>query len=422
MDGYPADKVSAVKDMIRNEASEISNMIFCEILKEELPQQIDVQLWQNKDDNDSSLACFMSGSSSHDKFVFAVYELAMKHVLDNGTKDVLRSTLIHEMVHAADWSKLNAYGNMLENISNRINNYYAETGCEHELGNSLFLSLDILQHYRAEGVAILSEQLLSRRYESAFIDGNKLSKDVKLIASLIEYLANCDDNEMRKRLYDMLRGYVYRQQIEGEKSMYLVSSILLKILYTNNSIDRDLYGKAKRGCLSDEEAYIIVRASLSLSLSAYVEGLVAFNNGCELIPIRKFLDFCENFQDEVDESYIVNFTKMVNSPKINVDSFIDFVGRIMGSPMSDNELKAEYKNFFDSVDKYSKYPELVQKVENLYGILLNNESTKDKNIARWALTYIFDEYDVIHDEIPIFGYVDDMIVADIALKLLKERK
>lgn len=422
MNGYPADKVYAVKNLIRDEVSEISKLVFCEILKEDLPKEIDIQLWQNKDDEDARLACFMAGSSSRDKFVFVVFEIAVRHVLDNGIEDVLHSTLIHEMIHAADWSKLDAYCDMLENISNKIDDYYAGAGYGYGLGNSLYDSLNILQHYRAEGVAILSEQLLSRRHEAAFFDGNKLSEKVKRIAVFTGYLAICYDREIRNDLYQRLHDYAYYNVADGEKSTYIASSILLKVLYTNKSIDFDLYEKAQKGCLSDEEAYIIVRASLSLSLSAYIEGLVAFNNGCDLIPIRKFLDFCGNFQDEVDESYIANFTKMVSRPKMNAKSFIDFVGRIMGSPMSDNELQVEYKNFFNSVDTYSKYPELVQKVENLYEVLLNNESREYKNVARWALTYIFDEYDVIHDEVPIFGYVDDMIIADIALKLFAEKK
>jgi hypothetical protein len=44
---------------------------------------------------------------------------------------------------------------------------------------------------------------------------------------------------------------------------------------------------------------------------------------------------------------------------------------------------------------------------------------KDENeIAIWALTYLFDEEELIYDSIPIFRYQDDWLVLDAALRLI----
>ena len=48
-----------------------------------------------------------------------------------------------------------------------------------------------------------------------------------------------------------------------------------------------------------------------------------------------------------------------------------------------------------------------------------NDDTEKKSIAQWALSYLFDEQDLIHDDIKGIGLVDDETVIDYALKLIE---
>ncbi|MBO4822344.1 MAG: hypothetical protein J5548_12890 [Prevotella sp.] len=54
----------------------------------------------------------------------------------------------------------------------------------------------------------------------------------------------------------------------------------------------------------------------------------------------------------------------------------------------------------------------------LYAFLKNENDSDRKLIAQWALTYFFDDEDVIHDDIHGMGFVDDLVVLDYALNLL----
>lgn len=42
-----------------------------------------------------------------------------------------------------------------------------------------------------------------------------------------------------------------------------------------------------------------------------------------------------------------------------------------------------------------------------------------KSGAQWALTYFFDDEDIIHDDVAGIGYVDDITVIDYAIRLLE---
>ena len=60
------------------------------------------------------------------------------------------------------------------------------------------------------------------------------------------------------------------------------------------------------------------------------------------------------------------------------------------------------------------------KITELYTILKNDPDEERKKIAQWALTYFFDDQDIIHDDIKGLGYVDDLIVIDRALIILDQ--
>jgi uncharacterized membrane protein YkvA (DUF1232 family) len=47
---------------------------------------------------------------------------------------------------------------------------------------------------------------------------------------------------------------------------------------------------------------------------------------------------------------------------------------------------------------------------------------EQNEIAIWSLTYLFDEEELIYDSIPFFGYQDDWLVLNDAIRLIKTSK
>jgi len=58
--------------------------------------------------------------------------------------------------------------------------------------------------------------------------------------------------------------------------------------------------------------------------------------------------------------------------------------------------------------------DIQQKAEKLLPLAINENNP----IAIWALTYLYDDQDLVHDQIAILGYQDDWLVVDAALRLI----
>jgi len=63
---------------------------------------------------------------------------------------------------------------------------------------------------------------------------------------------------------------------------------------------------------------------------------------------------------------------------------------------------------------------LKDKVTAQYSILKNNDNPDRRRTAQWALTYFFDDEDIIHDEVSGLGLVDAITVIDYAIRLLQK--
>lgn len=166
--------------------------------------------------------------------------------------------------------------------------------------------------------------------------------------------------------------------------------------------------------LTDEETITIMRAALSITLIGYVQGLTTLGN--KISPIRPFLDFCASVQQDADEDNITAYEMLVKNPK-SADSFNAAMDQIMGSCIPEEELDDIYAKFKDSPIDDALYPKLKEKVSKLYSIFKNDNNAERRRLAQWALTYFFDDEDVIHDDVSGLGLVDDITIIDYALDL-----
>lgn len=178
--------------------------------------------------------------------------------------------------------------------------------------------------------------------------------------------------------------------------------------------------------ISDEEVKTIMRPTLGLSLASYIQGLMLL--GKNVAPIMPFLLFCGKLQYELElmnpaQSKVENdnataFSQLVQQPA-SADIFKSAMNQIMGYNTPIEELDNLYMNFINNPIDDPLYSKQKEKVSTLYSILKNEENSDKQLIAQWALTYFFDDQDVINDDIIGIGFIDDLVVLDYALNLLK---
>lgn len=95
------------------------------------------------------------------------------------------------------------------------------------------------------------------------------------------------------------------------------------------------------------------------------------------------------------------------------------MGKITRSISPKTEIDECYKAFREDKAKQSLHSHLMEKVDALYACFKNGENPKNKHIAQLALTYLFNQNDLIHDNLEGVGLVDDVTVIDHALKIIK---
>lgn len=139
--------------------------------------------------------------------------------------------------------------------------------------------------------------------------------------------------------------------------------------------------------------------------------------GEKVAPAKPFLDFCALLQKEYEADNIKAFCDLLSLPLTN-EVFETVMKQIMGCVMDEEEIDSYYKIFKENLSNNTVYLQMKEKVEKLYVLLKNDKDDERKRIAQWALTYLFDDQDVIHDDIKGLGYIDDMAVMDYALDII----
>ena len=115
---------------------------------------------------------------------------------------------------------------------------------------------------------------------------------------------------------------------------------------------------------------------------------------------------------------MVAYEHLLQQPRSET-AFNEAMNQIMGSCISEEELNDLYAKFMEDTNMFSLYPKLKDKITALYSVLKIDSNPDRKRLAQWALTYFFDDEDIIHDNVNGLGLVDDETVIDYAIQLLQ---
>lgn len=420
MDGYSGEQRMEAKQVLRAAFRDTAVKVFQEVLDRPLPETITVNLAVSRNDElkgegAARLASFNSELSRIDSFNFTIRELTVKKVLDHSDLTLFKSTVIHEMFHAADLSMLEENQRLFDGLREKINESFSDFNQEVSNGYiALLKTLQMFNHYRAEGVAILGESLLMKSEFGAIDNATALFCRVFEMAMM--------------RAQMSIYGYRSEDGFDEDvfHGAYAVAPIILLMVFgKGEAVKGELVMKALDGLhdgmydLSDEEIISIMRSALALNLTGYIQGLVSL--GDQVAPIRPFLDFCISLQQDGDEDSTNAYEQLMNEPR-SAASFNAAMSQIMGSCMDEEELAALYEDFITNASDASFSLQMREKVTTLYNIFKNDGNPDRQRLAQWALTYFFDDEDIIHDDVSGLGFVDDIIIIDYAINLLNHEQ
>jgi hypothetical protein len=197
---------------------------------------------------------------------------------------------------------------------------------------------------------------------------------------------------------------------------------LLKTIHPEKAIKIEDFiidlSNTDRRNLSKEDIYELLALCMRVDLSMYVQAILNNQtlNGDDAFPKDQFFRCCAIIQNESPNAMVSSFAQNIGACGHNKDSkmFIALLKDLLGYKMETQELVDNYKIFSENKHDEDVYVGLQIKAEQLMLHALNHEN----EVAIWALTYLFDEQDYIHDELPILGWQDDWMVLDAAVKML----
>ena len=274
MDGYSKEQRQSAKQAIRAQFRETASKVFQDVLGKPLPESITVNMAisdreEMKGESAARLASFNVELSRGGSSFFTIREITVKTILEQSDSELLKSTVIHEMFHAADQYMLKSNREIFEDVEDDI--YEDADRFNYDGQNAhiaLLNTLQVFDHYRAEGVALLGESLL-------------MKTPFGVVAHATAQFCKTFELTMM-RAQKMIGGYRGSAIFDKEtfhKAYHVAPIILLLVLEQGEDIPSELAQKALR-CLgsgkydlTDGEIATIMRSAITSGVSSATAAL-----------------------------------------------------------------------------------------------------------------------------------------------------
>lgn len=390
--------------------------------------KLNIRLEQSKQvsRNHFVLASFDVIRSNKEDFYFSIYMESIENLYQDYMNKKApidideASTILHELIHAADLTLLKEVIDEQKESQNLSLLKEANFGIvdleEDNLDYNVQWSvLSYLNTFRAEGVAILSEKLFN--HNKSILDHHESEK---------RFQKDLDE------LFDLYKNFNYHNRIENNKIYKKLNLLKLKAY---EYADTMLFNLVKTqlnefSTYENLESYInenneedsyfkkltLIRYLLNFDLSDYINSIIRYklDDGSKLLDPNDLYKYCFFLQKDNNNEGLSKFIQLINSSGYAKKKklFIETMKSTIGYPMTKEEIFSEFKSFEKKNIQEDIYEDLVEIGKNL----LNNFD-KAPEIISWAMTYLLDDEDLIHDRIEYLGLQDDWIVLN-ATKLL----
>lgn len=407
-EGYSEAKLNSFINSTKLEFMAYANLVYWEILKKDPPQLITVNLVKKDDNADQFMAVsFLPRISDSDHLLFEIHQPLIKRVLDDPTNRTYTTAMIHEMMHAADQPTMERIDKVLDRLESKLKR-------DNNASNSSLLhTLQMLKNLRADSIANLGRFLLAQM---------KMGVSVY---DLFEPFRQSFDIAMKNAISCITSSESSRyDNISIDDSChpeYAGPCILLVIISKLGLVKNELVKEALQGFqtghyLEKRDAMTLLHAALSLSFADFIKGLLLL--GEEYIPVRTILEYCNLLQQDGKEENMEALLLLIEQPQ-HVSTFNQVVEQIIGKEALTMNLVSPYQDFCMDLPNPIDYPSLKNKINFLFQVMKRSNNTTECQIARNALAYYFTNEKAINNRIIGFGRVDDLIVIDHAIHLLK---
>lgn len=407
-EGYPDAKLNSFIKTTQLEFMAYANLVYLEILKKTPPQLITVNLVKEGDENPFMAVSFLSKKSNNDHLLFEIHQPLIKRVLDEPTDRTYATTVMHEMMHAADHTTTERIDKILDRFENKLN------GSSNASNFSLLHTLHMLKRLRADSIAQLGRFLLAQM---------KMGMPVY---DLFEPFRQHFDMAMKKAIlgisptetfpYDTISLDDSRHLPDYAGPCLLLMALAKMGLVKNELVQEALQGFQTGHYLEKQNTMALLRAALSLSFADFIRGLLLL--GEDYVPVSTMLEYCTLLQKNGKKENMEALLFLLEQPQ-SASAFNQVVEQIIGKEALTKDLDYPYQDFCMDLPNPIDYPSLKSNVSTLYQMMKKGENESKRQIARNALAYFFADEQAINNRIIGFGRVDDLIVIDYAIRLLK---
>jgi len=395
-------------------------------LTDDLCVRVDLQ--QTKTSNTHvTLACFTPALSTQSNFRFSIYYSSVISILkeyiddDNPEFTEFRSTVLHELIHAIDVVSLNE----TEGIFNSSKNTYQKNSFESQIidlnhtedhqFSVQWTFLHFLATFRNEGVAILGETLFGTR-STAVTENEALQSfqndfNYAVNACLgLSFYHRLDVNEVIGILKHIgLNAYKYADVLLFsmiKKKFPEFSGIALNE-NQNIPIDKPYLNK-------------LLKEMLQYDLSDWIRDILNIEypaKGTSLINHEQLYHYCGIMQRDHDQELVEDYASKLLLLAYNKDKqhFIELVEASMGVKMEFETIQVRMAAFLAKKVKV----DIEEDLKVLSTHLLDKRNDSNHEVIDWALTYLLDDEDLIHDRMSFLGLQDDWMVMEGAHFLIK---
>ncbi len=366
--------------------------------------QYDIKIITKSPNNNShSIAYFRSDKSDDLRHYFAYYlEFAIPHFANYhiSCNQNVKNVWIHELVHSLDYFKI-------KDAHFKIETYFKNIHFNQGFGrglksNSVYYVLNYLNKLRIEGIATFVEDLFDNAAQNNELWLKIDEMNIELYLGLI---FNSSQND-RKINTDFINSIPYRL------GKHLVLNCLFYIDEANADIYRNVLMKINNNeniSLKDIGSISFLEKLLNLSLEDFI--YINLASTSSLSPditfkstfLKVILNFLNNEGFQENNDFQNGFNLLIKILKSDKDNLQNLLKDVLGSKMNEVVIRENYDFFLKNHNQNKIFIQLLNKVYQNWEINKNE-------LDAWKLTFVFDEQDIIFDNLPVIGYLDDMIV------------
>ena len=376
-----------------------------------------------------TLACFDLERSSWPNLYFRVYYdstlriaqfLASQHSNEQGWKQFI-STVYHELIHAADMSNLQIVENRKVQDKNELHDSFSQNFYQQDLAtggyNVQWTLLNFFSVFRNEGIALLGEKLLSGEvWDTSLSEEQSMDQFVDLLTKILDICHNLKfyNSIESHEAYVAIQKYSLKAYEYADKLFFhLIKPFLHDRLPSVEILSGYLNGTYFEKP-TDEDIIYFLQQCTQLDLSDFIQ--LVFTSR-QLVCREKFLSCCAIIQQDEDEFAISDFSKqlLLAAHQGNISRYNQVLQSIVGYKMDMEEIHTLYSRFLQT--EYDE--DIVDEIRKKAEFLIRFAESSGDETALWALTYLLDEEDIIHDRVAYLGWQDDWIVLESTIRILK---